>query len=68
MYIDGVNELIMECCVIENASIGGGIYGKVVKASGGVGGEGEARGSISGANSANDSLNREDAIKPKNRA
>ena len=58
MYVGLVNWLVIEFRVVENASMGDNIYGKVV-------------GILCGAwgpvgESDNDSFDREDAIKPKN--
>ena len=65
MYVDRVNWLVIECHVIENASTGGDIYGKVVGTISNVGG---ARGLVSGVNSGNNSFDPKDAIRPKNMA
>ena len=62
MYVDRVNWLVMECCVVENASTGVGICGKAVKIVGGASG---ARGLISEIDGGNDSSDPIDVTKPK---
>ena len=54
---------MIECRVVENASTGDNICGKVIRIIGGAGG---ARGLV--AESGNDSSDREDASKPKKKA
>ena len=60
MYVVRVNWLVMEFCVVENASTGDDICGKVV---GIVGGAGGARGPVG--ESGDNSSDREDVINPK---
>ena len=60
MYVGRVNWLVMGCRVVENASTGDDICGKVVRI---VGGADRATGP--GGKSGDDSSDREDAIKPK---
>ena len=63
MYVIRVNWLVMECHVVENASTGDDICGKLVEIVGGAGG---IRGLMG--ESGDDSSDLEDAIKPKNKA
>ena len=63
VIIGRVNWLVMECRVVENASTGDDICGKVFMIVGGAGG---AKGPVG--ESGDDSFDQEDAIKPKNKA